>query len=175
MKAPTGDGAVHSRRRARLLVGVRVMLLALAQMAFVACESHPSSNKETAQPSQPIKSEESKQISPDSAEFSTTLRQLVELQGMVMTRSEDRIISGKDLRPLYLVEGRINNRSNRDITEVSIRISILKGDNEVDGCDISIESLVPAGAVRSFRKQIQVVPPKSGMKWTYEVTEVRGG
>lgn len=152
----------NSRRKTDLFVGVCLMLLAQSLSSLVGCKPQHSSTKEVAQPSQPIK-EEPKYLLPDS----------VELQDMVMTRSGAQIISGKDLRPVYIIEGRIKNNSPRDITAVSIRVSVRKGDTEVDGTDLRIESLVPGGAVRSFRRQIQVMPPKSGMNWAYEVTAVQ--
>lgn len=149
----------NSRRKAGVRFGI-CLLLALSQLSFVACKSRPLPDDEVA----PLQ-EESTEPTSDS----------VELQEMAMTRSPARMIFGKDLRPVCIIEGRIKNNSPRDITAVSIRVSVRKGNTEVDRGDLRVESLVPAGEVRSFTRQIRATPPKSGMHWTYAVTEVEMG
>ncbi len=146
----------HARRNADLLVGICLLLLALSQSFLVACKPQPSSGE----------------VAPIKEEPQSPMLDAMELQDMVMTRSPARMILGKDLGPVCIIEGRIKNNSLSDITAVAIRVSIRKGNTEVDGSDLRVESLVPGGEVRSFRQQIQAKPPKSGMHWTYEVIAV---
>jgi hypothetical protein len=89
---------------------------------------------------------------------------------MTMVASSNRIISG-DLRPLWVLTGRIANSYSRDVKSLRIRITAYgKGTDSatvLDTADFEVND-IPAGAARGFRREIplMVSPGRFSFSWT---------
>lgn len=102
---------------------------------------------------------------------SMRLKSSIFIEDGVLHRSSTRSLSG-DLRPFWTVSGRLKNISLTDVQSVTLRIEIHKGTYEgavVDSADLVIDSLIPAGAMTSFSRDIQIMPPDGNWEWNYLV------
>jgi hypothetical protein len=89
-----------------------------------------------------------------------------------MQRSAAIQLSG-DLRPIWIVSGRIRNNSPAEISSVTIEINIVPRTDPlpVDSATLVIETDLPPDAVGSFSREIHILPPKGGWDFTYSVTK----
>jgi hypothetical protein len=110
------------------------------------------------------------------------------LRDLELRRSDTRAITG-DLRPYYVVSGRIQNYTGETLGGVAIRIlvesrgsldSTSRDYNEhwllFDQADISIKGPIPDLSTKGFSQQVQLLPP-TGEPWTWEadVIEAENG
>jgi len=99
----------------------------------------------------------------------------IEMFDMVMQRSDARVLTG-DLRPFWIVSGRIRNNSGEHLSKLQLRIYIkARGNTEEvqDEANLHLEADVSPGGVGSFSRNIQILPPQKAWDWTYEVVEAR--
>lgn len=89
-----------------------------------------------------------------------------------MERSSAFRLEG-DLRPLWIVSGRIRNDSATELKSVTVKISIISSasSNELDTAQLTVDSDIPPGSVVSFKRGVQLLPPSSGWRWSWTVTE----
>jgi hypothetical protein len=106
----------------------------------------------------------------------------IELSDLEMRSSGTRAITG-DVRPTYLVSGRIENDAGKTLRTVTIRIfmestgSPNKADPHYnkdwqifDQADVEVRGPVPP-LMRGFSQQVQLLPPR-GKAWTWEADVV---
>ena len=89
---------------------------------------------------------------------------------MTMQRSKVFRTDG-DLRPFWLISGRIENNSDVEVKKVSIRIQVTDKatDRVVDTATLVIDIEIPSGSVGSFSRSIQLMPPNGQWGWNYDV------
>jgi hypothetical protein len=103
---------------------------------------------------------------------------LIWLSDLEMEPLATRSLTG-DVRPFYLVSGRIENSTGKALRSVTIRISVQstgspdsasreynKDWQNYDEADVQVNGPIPDG-MRGFSQQIQVLPPR-GKRWTFE-------
>jgi hypothetical protein len=97
---------------------------------------------------------------------------LIELVDAKMERSKTFRLDG-DLRPFWVVSGRIKNESSMELKSVTIRIYVNSraSSQVVDQATLQIDTDILSGSVGSFRREIQILPPNTGWDWTYAVVE----
>jgi hypothetical protein len=102
----------------------------------------------------------------------------IELSDLEMRPLAARAITG-DVRPFYLVSGRIQNSTGKTLRSVTIRIFVQTTGSPIqanprynkdwqnfDEADVHVDGPIHDG-VRGFSQQIQVLPPR-GKAWTFE-------
>ena len=96
--------------------------------------------------------------------------ELIELVDGQMERSKTFRLDG-DLRPFWVVSGRIKNESSRELKSVIIRIDVTSraSSQVVDQATLQIDTDIFSGSIGSFRREIQILPPDAGWDWSYEV------
>jgi hypothetical protein len=79
-----------------------------------------------------------------------------------------------DLRPIWIVTGRIRNHSDKEIKSVTLRIDITPKSTAqvVDETTLTIDIDILPYAVGSFSRDIQMMPPNTDWDWTYGVINV---
>jgi hypothetical protein len=99
--------------------------------------------------------------------------QLIELVDRKMQRSKTFRLDG-DLRPFWIVSGRINNYSPVELKSVTIRIDVTSraSSQVVDQATLQIDTEIPSGSIGSFSREIQILPPDTGWDWSYDVVKV---
>src|ERR1039458_3639688 len=99
-------------------------------------------------------------VSPSHA---TINQQLIEFVDGKMQRRKTFRIDG-DLRPFWIVSGRINNYSPVELKSVTIRIDITSkvSSQVVDQATLQIDTDIPSGSIGSFSREIQILPPDTG-------------
>jgi len=97
---------------------------------------------------------------------------LIDPFDMTMKRSTAFRMDG-DLRPIWIVSGRIRNRSDVEVKSVSIHIEIdLKGTyTSVDSTVLTLETEIQPHSVGSFSRSIQLMPPNDAWEWKYDVVK----
>ena len=73
-----------------------------------------------------------------------------------------------DLRPVWIVTGRVRNLSDVEIKSFSLKIDILSKPSSdlVDEAILVVDTDILPGAVGSFSREIQILPPKTPWEWT---------
>ncbi len=102
----------------------------------------------------------------------------IDLYDLEMKPVTTRAITG-DVRPFYLVSGRIENRTGKALTSVTIRIFVQsigspaetnphynKDWQSYDEADVHVDGPIHDGT-KGFSQQIQVLPPR-GKPWAFE-------
>ena len=89
-----------------------------------------------------------------------------------MERSKSFRIDG-DLRPIWIVSGRITNYSPDELKSVTIQIEILKKSDQssVDQASITVDADIPSVATVGFSREVQLLPPDVPWNWSYFVTK----
>jgi hypothetical protein len=97
---------------------------------------------------------------------------LIELIDGNMERSKTFRIDG-DLRPFWVVSGRIENHSEMELKRVTLRVSINSkaSSRQVDTATFTVDTDVPPYSIASFKREIQILPPTGAWGWTYAVVE----
>jgi len=138
-----------------------VAALLFGLLSMIGCE-----------PDQPAARQEPAPVtSPATAAPALINPELIELTDGSMRRSKTFSVNG-DLRPFWLVSGRLKNESSSELKSVTIRITVTsKASSEViDGATLQIDTDIPSGAVGSFAREIQLMPPDTGgWDWTYDI------
>jgi hypothetical protein len=145
-----------------LLISLVVSCVALAHCDKSLRQAEPSQqSKITTQAVTPPKAEE-EQVKLDS----------IELDDLEMRPLATRAITG-DLRPFYLVKGRIQNSTGKTLRSVRIRIYVKSAGSPnaasqeyFDEADVHVDGPIHDGT-RGFSQQIQVLPP-AGKRWTFK-------
>jgi len=98
----------------------------------------------------------------------------LELFDLTMVKSSAYRLSG-DLRPIYIVSGRIKNATGFTVKDVQIQVHIIRkaGGLEVDSSRLTVGTPIPALETISFRQEIQIQPSQSAWEWTYEPIEAK--
>jgi muconolactone delta-isomerase len=98
-------------------------------------------------------------------------RDLVKLSDPKIERSKAFRIDG-DLRPIWIVSGRIRNLSDIDIKSVSISVRVESRPPHFDLLDESILKIdvdIPAHSIASFSRDVQLLPPSIPWQWAWSV------
>jgi hypothetical protein len=143
--------------RAAKSVGVLAVLLFI-----FGCDQFQDTSKTATPAPVPVENKPPATINPE----------LVELFDGVMQRSTAIQLSG-DLRPIWIVSGRIRNNSFSELASVSIQINITSRSTSetVDGAVLVVDTDIPSGSVGSFSREVHILPPNGGFDWTYEITK----
>jgi len=82
--------------------------------------------------------------------------------------SPSRVISG-DLRPLWIVTGKISNSYNLDIKSVKIRLTAYdnKAHTVLDTADVEVDDL-PALSAKAFRREVPLMVQKGQFNFSYD-------
>lgn len=100
-----------------------------------------------------------------------------------------------DLRPIWILSGRIVNTSAVDIAAFKVRVSVCTGPlpkgtllglaqwcgaekngsvwEVVDDAPVEVDVLVPAYSVRSFRQDVRLTAPNAKWQWSWELDAVK--
>lgn len=97
----------------------------------------------------------------------------IDLFDMVMARSRAYKVSG-DLRPIWIVSGRLRNNTALAIGHVRLHISLIdkRTNSEVDGSDLDLVTNIRPWSVGSFSQEVQVLPPNKPWYWKSEAVHV---
>jgi hypothetical protein len=104
---------------------------------------------------------------------------MIELYDLEMKHLAVSALTG-DLRPYYMVSGRIQNRTGMTLASVTIRIylesteKIIDNREVYDKADIQISGPI-LGGTKGFSQETQVLPPK-GKRWTvvFVIVDAKG-
>jgi hypothetical protein len=153
--------SAEQREGGRKLTRALALLgLSLALLSMLACDQVQEA------PKAPV---------PATAEIKTPAKIDTDLIGtfdMTMKRSTAFRMDG-DLRPIWIVSGRIRNLSDVEVKSVSIRIEIdLKGEpTSVDSTILTVDTEIQPHSVGSFSRSIQLMPPDKAWEWDYNVVK----
>jgi hypothetical protein len=97
-------------------------------------------------------------------------RALVKLFDPKIERSKAFRIDG-DLRPIWIVSGRIRNLSDIDIKSVSISVRVESRSPFalLDESILTIDTDIPAHSITSFSRDVQLLPPNVPWQWAWSV------
>jgi hypothetical protein len=137
--------------------------IVLLSVVLIGCEDVGKTNSTDSQ------SVTSSAPTPTKPAPATIPQEQIELFDGSMVRSNERILTG-DLRPLWIVSGRIRNHSGEDIAHLRLQIQIFERQNEGNGtlrdvANLDFETDIPAGVVGSFSRQVQLLPPQKAWDW----------
>lgn len=81
-------------------------------------------------------------------------------------------ISG-DLRPTWIVSGRIRNHSAVDLQSVSVSVRIYSkaSTNLMDEAILKVDTNIPAHSVVSLSRNVQLLPPDDAWNWDWAVVK----
>ena len=89
-----------------------------------------------------------------------------------MVRSRSRMLEG-DLRPIWVVSGRLENHTQYYIDEVWVEVTLYNTQTgkQADSSVIKMDHLrlPPNNSVVAFSRSIQILPPSAGWGWHYEI------
>jgi hypothetical protein len=175
---------VQDRKRRESRRGLKLAILAglVAVLGYLALEEngwiHTSETAITAQqPNQQPQSPPQTATPPKPQDEQINLDG-IELFDLEMRPLATRAITG-DVRPFYLVSGRIQNSTGKTLRSVTIRIFVQSNGSPIqssrqynkdwqnfDEADVHVDGPIHDG-IRGFSQQIQVLPPR-GKAWTFE-------
>jgi hypothetical protein len=137
-----------------------LLAFSLAIFSIAACDQTQDTPK--ASPPAPIENK-----APTSIDLS-----LIEPFDLKLQRSKAFRMDG-DLRPIWIVSGRIRNRSDVEIKSISLSfdISTKSAYALVDTANITIDTDIEPHSVASFSREVQVLPPDSEWTWYWHVTK----
>lgn len=141
--------------RALGYIGLLAVLLPVS-----ACDQLKETPKETLQAPTPAVSQAPTVINP----------QLVDLVDGTLRRSSGFKMSG-DLRPIWIVSGRIENFSPVELKSVSIKIEMgsKSPPKIVDDAVLVVDTDILPGDIGSFSRDIQLLPPDTAWEWSWSV------
>ena len=91
-----------------------------------------------------------------------------------MVRSRSRMLEG-DLRPIWVVSGRLENHTQYFIDEVWVEVTLYNTQTgeQADSSVIKMDHLrlPPNNSVVAFSRSIQILPPSVGWGWHYEIIQ----
>jgi hypothetical protein len=129
-----------------------------ASLLSSGCESQPAAPRppatEAAAPSKPI-------VMPTQLEFSS----------LVMQKSSKFSVNG-DLRPFYVVSGRIQNNSPYTVVGVRLFVQVWTAQGKQDSAVLSLKTNILPGEPQTFQQTIQLLPPPGKWNWQYEALSV---
>ena len=91
----------------------------------------------------------------------------LEFSGLAMQKSSKFSITG-DLRPFYLVSGRIQNNSSYTVTGVRLFVRIWTVDAKQDSAVLNLKTYILPGEAQTFDQETQLWPPLGKWNWQYE-------
>jgi hypothetical protein len=115
-------------------------------LGSAGCDSQPAAPRPStvaAAPAKPI-------VAPSQLEFS----------GLVMQKSPKYSISG-DLRPFYVVSGRIQNNSRYTVTAVRLFVQVWTANRKQDTAVLNLKTDILPSEAQTFQQGIQLLPPLS--------------
>jgi hypothetical protein len=94
------------------------------------------------------------------------------LADLNLVKSDARRLSG-DLRPFWIVSGRIENHTVLPVKNIRLRITLrYRGTlTDVDSADVILKDELSAGTTSSFMQAIQILPPDKPWEWDCTVME----
>ena len=94
------------------------------------------------------------------------------LTDLSLVKSDARRLSG-DLRPFWIVSGRIENNTVLPVKNIHLRITLrYRGTlTDVDSADVVLKDELSAGTTSSFMQAIQILPPDKAWEWDCSVIE----
>jgi hypothetical protein len=133
-------------------------LLVLTLSGSYSCENTPSGEQHVAPAPTPP---------PKATSLTLPVASVQIIDGRL--KKDAAILLSGDRRPLYIVDGRIYNTNGyRTLTKVGIRITVVDGsDSPIDGADLDLAIRIPPSSVRGFSRQIQLLPPADGSRWSW--------
>jgi hypothetical protein len=166
------QGTVNMQLPTIFSISCSASVLLVILMVLTGCED--LDKKTTATSSQPVNTTTTaKPTTP-----ATIPPEKIELFDGVMRRSNDRVVTGDLMRPLWIVSGRIRNYSGEDLAHLQLQIHIFQRRNEGNGtlrdeASLDFETDIPAGTVGAFSRQVQLLPPQNAWDWDWVVIEAR--
>lgn len=131
-------------------------------------QAHQTQATPTPQPSSPpqsiatIPSAAPKELSTDDAQTS------LKLSDLVMERDHSVLYSTSgDLRPFWVVSGRITNQDVLTVTSVRLHLEVADKTtgHDLDSAVLNIKEEIPPLATVSFRRVVQLMIPARGWSW----------
>ena len=95
----------------------------------------------------------------------------LEFSDLVMQKSSKFSING-DLRPFYVVSGRIQNNSPFTVTGVRLFVQVWTVHGKQDSAVLSLKTNILPGGAQTFQQTIQLLPPPGKWNWQYEALSV---
>ena len=95
----------------------------------------------------------------------------LEFSSLRMQKSSKFSISG-DLRPFYLVSGRIHNNSSYTVTGVRFFVQIWTVEGKQDSAVLNLKTYILPDEVQTFDQETQLWPPLGKWNWQYEAMSV---
>lgn len=90
------------------------------------------------------------------------------LSDFTLERDPATSSTGSDLRPFWVVSGRIFN-SSQTITATSVRLKLIFADKEsghdLDSAVVNVQQEIPPLTTVSFRRKVQLMLPPKGWAW----------
>jgi len=124
--------------------------------AAFCCDSIQDALKSSSSPST-----QSANPSPKPASLSLPT-ETVELEDVAI-KFDSNSLGSVDLRPIWIIEGRIHNLTEgKTIKQVTVRFTFKYQSSgvEMDGEDVRFETKIPPNGVRSFSRRLQLLPPQ---------------
>jgi hypothetical protein len=89
----------------------------------------------------------------------------------VLRKSSSVPLTG-DLRPIYIISGRIGNTSHFTVTKLRILVSVYARSKEavnekLDSAFVDIDMEIPPGEAQSFARSFHIQPPSGKWNWDY--------
>ena len=147
-----------------------VLLLLLVEIGAIAgCDiTRPKPNNVTTHPLRSSADDIGKDIPLDDPSKNLPLTDLR------LAKSDARRLTG-DLRPFWVVQGRIQNNTVLPVKDIHLRITLrYRGTiTDVDSADVILKDEIFAGTTTSFMQAIQILPPDKAWEWDCTVLEAR--
>lgn len=147
-----------------------LVILSTCTLLLTRCDGAGSNNRPQPSPSiAPLPKAQDKHVNLN----------MIELYDLEMKHLAVSALTG-DLRPYYMVSGRIQNRTGMTLASVTIRIylesteKIIDNREVYDKADIQISGPI-LGGTKGFSQETQVLPPK-GKRWTvvFVIVDAKG-
>jgi len=147
-----------------------LLALLLVLCAMLGCapsssiQPQPQSQKALLKSNQasPTPSTATSELSTDSAQT------LINLSDLVLERDRTGAFNTNgDLRPFWIVSGRITNLSGSTVTILRLKLIATEKNtgHDLDTAVITIKQEIPKDATVSFRRDVQLMLPASGWGW----------
>jgi len=88
-----------------------------------------------------------------------------------MQKSSKFSVNG-DLRPFYVVSGRIQNNSPYTVIGVRLFVQVSTAHGKQDSAVLSLKTNILPGEPQTFQQTIQLLPPPGKWNWQYEALSV---
>jgi hypothetical protein len=135
----------------------RAVWAALLFITVAGCDLQPSAPQQIVTPVPPPKPV----VLPNQLVFS-------ELE----MRSSNKFSVSGDLRPHYVVSGRVFNTSRHTITLVRLFVQIYDAAGKKDSAILNLKTEILPDETQAFQQEVQILPPAGKWNWQYEALSV---